>query len=158
MSDDQAARHAALIRSDIERHGIHILHVAESGGFPPVSYSVGMNRSMNVPDIAIVGLHRDACEMAIRRYRDGLLAKRTFRIGERIDDLFASSEGELRPIHPSHFHHWFDFAVAVYGGSAFRMVQLVYPATDGSWPWEPQAAEWFRRRQPLLEKPALADG
>lgn len=156
MTDSPALEaHVALVAADIKKHGIHILHVAEGGGLAPFSYSVGMNRSMKVPDLAVIGLKKDIAEAAIRRYRDGLLAKRSFRVGERVGDLFEGSEGELRRIHPSHFREWFGWNVALYGGTSFRMLQLVYPATDGSWPWEPQASAWFKGWQPLLETPSL---
>lgn len=150
--------HLALVASDIRKHGIHILHVAEGDGMAPFSYSVGMNASMKVPDLAVIGLKKDVAEAAIRRYRDGLLAKRAFRVGERVPDLFEGSEGELRAIHPSHFRDWFGWNVALYGGTGFRMLQLVYPSTDGSWPWEPQASAWFKRWQPVLDTPSLQEG
>ncbi len=30
--------------------------------------------------------------------------------------------------------------------------QIIYPTTDGVWPWEPTASDWFRQRQPILSE------
>ena len=145
---------ARLVLADIRKYGCHVLHVLADEDFAPFSYSIGLNRSLKSPDLAIIGLRKDLAHAAIQRYRDALIAGRRFSHGMRVQDMLDSSEGELREVHPSHFPQWFGWNLALYGSTGFRMQQLVYPGTDGSWPWEPQSGKWFKRWQPVLDKPA----
>ena len=49
-----------------------------------------------------------------------------------------------------HYVEYFGAARGFYGGSNFDVVQLVFPAKDGTWPWDAGATDAFRAWQPLL--------
>lgn len=150
--DDE--KHVALVIADIRTAGCHVLHVAEEASLPPYSYSIGLNRSLGAPDLVVVGLARDLAHSVIYRYRDEQAAGRRFPHRARARGLLPDADVEFRDVHSSHFATWFGWNVALYAGTPFRMQQFVYPASDGTWPWEPQAPEWFRKRQPLFDAPA----
>ena len=61
---------------------------------------------------------------------------------------------EMRAVDQSYYKEYLGWCRWLYGGNNFKAFQLVYPSTEGIWPWEAAASEWFRARQPLLDQPA----
>jgi len=57
---------------------------------------------------------------------------------------------QFEVVSPDHFDDYLGWDEWLYGGKDFNVLQIVYPTTDGIWPWEPGACEWFRARQPIL--------
>jgi hypothetical protein len=57
---------------------------------------------------------------------------------------------QFEKVAPVHFEEYLGWDRWLYGGDDFEVIQLIYPTTDGIWPWEPSASDWFRQRQPIL--------
>jgi hypothetical protein len=140
-----------FVLDDVKKFGCHILHVVEEGELPPYSYSIGLNRTLKAPDVAVVGLKKDTAHALINHYRNRLVRGTRYRNGERASGYIEDAVVEFRDVHPSQLPGWFEWNVALYRTANFPMQQLVYPGTDGSWPWERQVGAWFRKRQPLLD-------
>ena len=51
----------------------------------------------------------------------------------------------------THRQEYMRSAIWLHGGPDFEALQLIWPTTTGVWPWDPEASEWFRSNQPLLE-------
>lgn len=56
------------------------------------------------------------------------------------------------------YEKWKDIAIYFgqdidfYGGTDFKVLQLVYPTTKRIWPWARDAPESFRKWQPILAR------
>ena len=61
---------------------------------------------------------------------------------------------QFREVHVSHYREYLGWDTWLYGGTEFRVLQIVYPTTAGVWPWEPDASDWFRAWQPVLDQTA----
>lgn len=46
--------------------------------------------------------------------------------------------------------------IAFYGGTDFKVLQIIYPTTKGVWPWANAASESFKKWQPILARIGLA--
>ena len=73
-----AAEQKAL--EDIERYGCHILHIMAEGELPPFSYTVGIQRASNAPELIVIGLKQPIAHFVLNEYN------RRVREGERFSD------------------------------------------------------------------------
>ncbi len=143
-----AAEQKAL--EDIERYGCHILHIMAEGDLPPFSYTVGIERASNAPELIVIGLKQPIAHFVLNEYN------RRVREGERFSDGQFSSgflEGFdclFREVDRANYREYLGWDIWLYGEDGFNTLQLVYPNTSGVWPWQPEADQWFKSWQPCL--------
>ena len=66
-----AAEQKAL--EDIERYGCHILHIMAEGDLPPFSYTVGIERASNAPELIVIGLKQPIAHFVLNEYNRRVL-------------------------------------------------------------------------------------
>jgi hypothetical protein len=142
---------------DIGRYGCHVLHVLEEGELPPFSYSVGIHKTSNEPEIIVVGLEEPIAHFIVNEYNGRVRAGERFKIGACYSGFIEGFECQVRAVDPSRFKEYMGWCLWFYKGPNFHAIQLVYPTTTGIWPWEPKASESFRAWQPLLDTPCVED-
>lgn len=137
--------------ADIEQYGLQVISVTGEGDFPPFSYSVGIEQSLGLPELIVIGLKSGVAHSAINECYSQMKAGAAFVPGSRVAGLlggdFECLIGEMSPIH---FGEYMGGALRHYKGSNFRAYQIIFPSTANAFPWEPEASEWFRNWQPLL--------
>jgi hypothetical protein len=132
----------------------HVIHVLEENDLPPFSYSVGIQHSSRTPELLVVGLIRELAHSIINRYNSRVRSGEVFKPGRACEGFIEGFGCEMRVVDTSHYKDYLGWCRWLYRGNDFKVFQLIYPNTDGVWPWEPDASEWFRARQPLLDRPA----
>lgn len=139
--------------ADIDEYGLHIIAVQEEGELPPFAYSIGIEKSLGLPELIVIGLKRELAHSMINECYKRMKAGISMPVGAEVDELlggdFKCLIGEVLPIHFAEYMGW---AKWLYKGEGFRAQQIIFPSTAGVYPWEPEASEWFRNRQPLLGK------
>jgi hypothetical protein len=126
----------------------------EDGDLPPFAYSVGIQKTSQVAELIIIGLKRPLAHFVINEYNRRVRGGERFEAGQAASGFLQGFDGQLRPVHPSHYREYLGWDLWLYNGPEFRVLQFVYPTVEGVWPWEPSASEWLRARQPLLDTPA----
>ncbi|MBF5038237.1 DUF4262 domain-containing protein [Methylophilus sp. 13] len=143
-----AAEKQAL--ENIERYGCHILHIMAEGESPPFSYTVGIQRASNAPELIVIGLKQPIAHFILNEYN------RRVREGERFSDGQFSSgflEGFdclFREVDSVNYREYLGWGNWFYGRESFKTLQLIYPNTSGVWPWQSEADQWFKSWQPSL--------
>lgn len=136
---------------DIEKYGCHAIHVLAEGDLPPFSYSVGVERTTQCPEVIIIGLRRGLAQFMINEYCARARAGEAFCAGQRAEGFLEGFDCEFREVSTSHYQAYVGWNMWLYGGPKFRLLQLVYPSTQGVWPWAEDGEVAFRAWQPLLE-------
>jgi len=136
--------------SDIRTHGCHVIHVQEEDALPPFGYSVGIQRSSQVPEVIVVGLKHPMADFVINEYNHRIRAGEKFLIGHEYLGFLEDFPVLFEKVLLKHYEEYFGWNRWLYDGEAFDVVQMVYPNTQGVWPWDEAADAWFRARQPLL--------
>ncbi len=139
--------------ADTKKYGCHAIHVLAEGDLPPFSYSVGIQRSSGAHELAVIGLKRPLAHFILNEYNQRVRTGERFVPGQFASGFVEGFKCQFRPVHRSHYRAYFGWNVWLYKGNRFKILQLVYPTTDGVWPWDARATEWFRTWQPLLERP-----
>jgi hypothetical protein len=162
LSDDpkERAREQKCL-ADVEKYGLHVLRVFGDTEWPSFVYSVGLNRNFQIPEIIILGLAPDVAHEVLNEIASRARSGERFRVGDTIDGLLEGFKVVLRPVRDDFIEPHFGWDIWLYDGMQFPVAQLVWPTTSGVWPWDPNASDDFRARQPLLETadvPAWARG
>ncbi|TPI23419.1 DUF4262 domain-containing protein [Mesorhizobium sp. B4-1-1] len=140
--------------ADIEEYGCHILYVLEEDEHPPFAYSVGIEHNFGVPELVVIGHKPDLSLTIINEYCRRVRGGERFSVGARASGFLGGGfDCQFGAVHPDHYPEYFGWDIWFYDGPDFRIVQLIFPTTSGIWPWDVEADEWFRERQPLLDTP-----
>ena len=140
--------------ADIEEYGCHILYVLEEDEHPPFAYSVGIEHNFGVPELVVIGLKPELSMTIINEYCRRVRSGERFSVGERASGFLGGGfDCQFGAVHPDHYPEHFGWDIWFYDGPDFRIMQLIFPTTSGVWPWDAEADEWVRKRQPLLDQP-----
>ena len=137
--------------SDIEQYGLHVISVMEDDGHPPFTYSIGVEQSLGMPELILIGLQSNVACSAInecyRQMKEGGAIAPGVRVADLLGGGFECVIGEASPEQAAGYMHW---ARWLYKDKPFRAWQIIWPSTTGVFPWEAGASDWLVARQPLL--------
>jgi hypothetical protein len=136
--------------ADIEQFGCHVIHVLEDEEGPPFSYSVGVQQSSGAPEVMVIGLKQPIAHFVVNEYNRRVRAGVRFVLGVRYEGFLEGFQVQFEVVMPEHFDEYLGWAKWLYSGKSFEALQIIYPTTDGIWPWDPGVSDWFRQRQPIL--------
>jgi len=142
--------------ADIDRYGCHVIHVLEEDELPSFTYSVGIQRSSGRPEGVIVGLKQPLAHSVINEYNRRAQEGEVFTPGEQYSGFIEGFDLVVERVDPEFYHEYFGWNLWLYGGPEFDVIQLVWPSTDGVWPWQIDAPASFRDWQPLLTKSPIS--
>lgn len=152
---DRAMEHRDKIAWMIEQQGWALQPVpARPDLDPPVAgyaYTIGLESAFGFPEIVVFGLTPVAARGLVGEVV-GLLADGVeVPVGALFTGLLDSGlRSALLPVDLGLVGELFEAATAWYGGSAYRMVQLVWPDRSGWMPWEPGFDRRVALAQPVL--------
>ena len=124
-------RGQALVR----KHGWMVQAVLADESQPSYSYSVGLSKTFQHPEIFMTGFHPDMCRSLIN------IAGNHIRSGMRFDQpclsdvIIESFPAAFRPLHFGSAYDNSNAGRAILGRS-FEAVQLFLPDAAGRFPWE----------------------
>jgi len=135
---------------DIAKYGCHVIHVLAEKDLPPFAYSVGIQRSSGQPEVVIIGLRQPLVHSLVNVYNKRIRDGERFVAGQFYSDFIGNFQITFENVHKSHYRDYFGWDRWLYGGDDFAVVQLIYPTTEGIWPWDAAAPDGFRAWQPVL--------
>ena len=139
-------------RADIAEHGCTVIHVLGEGDLPPFAYSVGISEKTGRPEVIVIGLKRPMAHFVVNEYNTRVRTGEIFEAGKLYAGFLEGFDVMFKPVPPDVYPEYLGHDLAWYGDWRFKAVQLVYPATDGVWPWAAAASQAFRERQPVLAR------
>ena len=137
--------------ADIKEFGCHVIHVLEEDDLPPFAYPIGIEKTTGKPEIVVIGLKQPLAHFIVNEYNRRVRNGEKLEAGIMVSDFVGGFDCQLRAVHSSHYREYFGWNIWLYKSKNFRVLQLIYPTTDGVWSWEKEASEYFKNRQPLLD-------
>jgi hypothetical protein len=137
----------------IEKHGWHVMSVANEEGEegPVFSYSTGIFQRLKAPELLIIGLGSKLCAAMINHYGHEIQENgKRFNAGEFYSgflegfDIYMMEPDERARREYAIWADWY------YERQPFPILQCVWPATTGPWPWDERASAYLKETQPLL--------
>lgn len=135
---------------DIEEYGCHVLNVMEGEGEPSFTYSIGINKVQDKPDVVVFGLKTELAHSMVNNYKDRLLKGESFEPGKYYSDFLSDFEVCFIKVAKKHFEEYFGWGMWLHGGENFEVLQIVWPTTDGVWPWHKERSDFYKWAQPIL--------
>jgi hypothetical protein len=111
---------------------------------------VGIQRSAARPEVVVIGLKQPIAHFMVNEYNYRTQQGETFTPGERYAGFLEGFDVVVERVEPEFYSDYFGWDLWLYEGPNFEVLQLVWPSTEGVWPWQPAASDWLREWQPLL--------
>jgi hypothetical protein len=138
-----------LVR-DVADHGWHVMNVLAEGGAHGWSFTIGLHRTFDHPEIAVFGLPKEVANPALNFIGEGIRGGRRFVPGELYFELLEGVLCTFRPIAPVWYRTFLGHALWFYGGAPFPALQLVWPDKSQRFPCDEGFRQEWRDAQPLL--------
>jgi len=119
------------------------------------SYSTGLYYHFKHPEIIVLNEPVDLRLSMINAIGERAKQGEKFEPGKGYSDIIGNFDVWFRPVHPSHYWDWVNFACWFYDNdeNSFPLLQCVYPDMTGKFPWEPGCEQWAIDSQLQLDKP-----
>jgi hypothetical protein len=131
---------------DIEEYGCHILHVMEEAEYPRFSYSIGIEKCTELPELIVTGLKQEIAHWMINEYNNRIKDGEVFEPNNFYEGFLDGIEVTFKEVEKKHYREYFGWGRWLYKNYNFKVLQLIYPSTSGVWPWDKDASEdftWF---------------
>ncbi len=122
----------------------------EGEGQPEFSYSIGIEKTLQKPEIVIVGLKSTLANSIINNYNNRVRAGEIIEPGRYYQDFLEGFDVCLIEVDKKHYMEFFGWGLWLYSGDNFRVLQLIWPTIEGVWPWDVNKSEFYQWAQPIL--------
>ena len=138
------------IVENIEKYGCHITSVFDNTGEEPsFTYSTGIQKSVNAPEVIVIGLPNKLAASVVNNYLKRIKEGETFEVGKFYPDFLEGFDITFGSV--SHENKQkFMLSSCWYYKNTFEALQLIFPTTTGVWPWDAEADEGSHIMQPCL--------
>jgi Domain of unknown function (DUF4262) len=162
MNDPQHATRDDLekiVVSNINEFGWHAINVIEDDGHPPWSYSIGLFETWEFPELLIIGRSRATSYAMLNSIAKIIELNDPPDLTDPNGYLLLGMKCRFVEVLPRYYADYVGFALSYYRKRHFPLFQIVWPNTDGLYPWHPHAPKSLREWQPALgNSPCATDG
>jgi hypothetical protein len=118
------------------------------------SYSTGLYYHYRHPEIIIFNQPTNLRHSMINAIGERVKAGEKFEPGKGYSNIIGNFDVQFRPIHPSHYWDWLNFAYWFYDNdpNSFPVLQWFYPDMQGKFPLGARMQQWAIDQQPLHDK------
>ena len=126
--------HEQKALDDIDKYGCHILHVMDDDENPGFSYSIGIEKKTNNPDLIIMGLKNEVAQWMINEYNNRVKNGEVFKPSKYYEGFLDGSDVMFIEVNKKYYKEYFGWGLWYNKSDDFKMLQMVYPSTLGVWP------------------------
>jgi hypothetical protein len=143
--------HYKQVVSDVKQYGWHVILVMEEDNAPPFAYSVGLYHSFNHPEIIMFGLSLETMHTILNILGEQIQTGTTFIAGREYDNILENYRCAFRIVSGEWYPEYLGVACWFYKNVDFPVIQCFWPSKLHRFPWDVEAEEQWRTRQPILE-------
>lgn len=138
------------VKADIEKFGWHVVKVAEDKEGPGFCYTIGFHRTLNHPEVIIIGLPGNSAHQILNHIGSLIEAGNRYESGNFYADILDGYQCYMlaAPIeaYPGHL----GMAIQFYQEEYFPVLQFIFPNHDHIFPWQKEWPEAWKHVQPIL--------
>jgi Domain of unknown function (DUF4262) len=142
------------VLDNVDKYGFSVVHVAESFNGeeeePGFSYSIGLFKTYQLPEIIIIGLDHELRHTLIHNISQEYAAGNGLKVNALNADIIEHFNCMVVEVEKENYAEYLGWASWFYKDDVFQAVQVVYPDRLGCFPWDKD----FSRQilQPVLNK------
>lgn len=144
--------YANRIKADIQKYGVHIIHVRADEDEANFSYTIGLTEVYNKPEIIMIGQSQELHQIILNNmaydYKDG----RILSPGKLEENILDEYPCMIVDVDKKYFEEYLGIAVDYYNHKNFKVLQIVWPTQLGIFPNDKDAPDGFKKWQPILGK------
>ena len=141
------------IHDDVQRFGWSAMNVFEDKEGPGFQYSIGFFRSFKHPEVLIFGQQSKVMHGMLTRIADGIREGKRYAAGSEAEDILDGYRCVFRRVPIELVREYLGHAQWYYDYDEFPALQCIWPDRGGRYPWDADASEELRRREPVLDSP-----
>jgi hypothetical protein len=150
-TDADRAANDKKVAANIQEFGCHVICVADPEEKSlPFSYSIGIQASTGEPEAIVIGVRPSLGSYMINEYNRQLREGIRFKRGTLYEGFLDGCSVYIEPARQKLLSEYNLCCQRYYHDTPFSVVQIVYPTTQGIWPWQKSASDWFKTNQPIL--------
>ena len=150
-TDEERAANDRRVANDVAKHGCHVISVFDpKEKLPTFSYSIGIQDSAGAPDALVIGLGPKLGHSIINHYCQRVRDGAVFVRGVLYDGFLEGFPVLIEPLKAARHADYTYGCARYYGDRAYSVVQIIWPSTQGVWPWHKSASDWLVANQPML--------
>lgn len=139
--------------SNIEQHGWQVTSVFGDKDDPSFVYSIGIYASYGQPDFLVVGLDAKPAAELVNLYGAKIKEGTTpFEAGHFYSDFLEGHDVYMTEANTEAKAKYTLSCKWYYEGTDFPLLQCVWPSIKGFWPWDANAWEDYKAKQPIFGK------
>ncbi|WP_407154982.1 DUF4262 domain-containing protein [Bradyrhizobium sp. STM 3557] len=143
-------RHEQNVVAKIREHGWFAHHIGADKEGPGFCYTTGFWLKFRHPELIVFSLQAQTAHDTFWHIYRELEAGRRVVVGAQTGEIFKNAPAVLLPVAQRHYRNYLGWSRWFYGNDNFECVQLLYPDSDGRFPWSPDASAGSRSAQPDL--------
>jgi hypothetical protein len=144
---DELERQIILNVNDV---GWHAVNVIEDDSHPPWTYTIGFYETWGFPELIIIGRSRATAHHVLETIALRLDADDRPDLNINTDTLIRGATCHFIEVADRYYSDYVGFARWFYRKRHFPLYQVVWPNTDGHYPWNIDAPNTFKNWQPVL--------
>ena len=142
------------IRHNVETYGCHVMAVFPTKAHPgvPWAYSIGIPTTFpGAAEVIVVGLDPDTAHAIINNVVAEMRKGKTFADGQEAHGLVKKLPLTFRKVAERHYDNYVGQGQIYHkSDSNWPLLQIIWPDTQGRFPWQEGFEDRFRAKQPLL--------
>ena len=129
------------------KNDIFIITSPATDEHPPISYTIGMEKNFDSPEIIIYGLPTQSSRIMLNAIKDKLKDGWKIEYNKRIPGIAHDYDTIFIDFPPDKVKEIFKMTLWYYRDTPFRTAQAVWPDENNIFPWEGGYDEGFRNYQ-----------
>lgn len=138
------------VLDDIAECGWHCTAVFEDDEGPGFAFTIGVFHSYQHPEFIIFGLPPEVAHEVLHLAVEGVKSGAISDLSLPADELLEGYACVFSRVPETEYRDHVGYCRWYYEGNDFPLYQIVWPSKHGSFPWNPDASDAFRARQPVL--------
>ena len=139
--------------ADIATYGWHCINVQEDAEGPGFAYTVGFNRTFGHPEVILFGLSPEVMHGLLDRIAGRIRSGHSHLAGESYWGIATEFQCHFLAVPEGRQSTYVGWARWYYKDEPFDLLQCTWPDRNGRFPWEADASQVVRNRQPILHTP-----
>src|ERR1700744_2723830 len=95
------------VLNDVEKYGLHIVHILAEGKLPPYSFSIGLFKNYNHPEIVFVGLKNELTHGLINNIASDIKDGKVFEADQYYPDILKGFDCYFTAVDKSFYYEYF---------------------------------------------------
>jgi hypothetical protein len=138
------------VLTDINEYGWTAINILEDDGHPPWSFTIGLYETWNHPEFIVIGRSRATSHAMLKALSLDIELNCPPDLTDPGGFLILGMKCHFLEVNTRYYSDYVGFAKWFYRKRHFPLFQIVWPHSDGAYPWSLHAPKSFKEWQPVL--------